>query len=92
MMYHACSKPGKNPSMQRAMLITESALQRPRLTQTRQEKTDVLALWSKWGKLSKGNSWVGRSETGGKCQYIPAIGGNRMAISPRKISLEHIVM
>lgn len=34
MMYQAWRRPGRKPSMQRRMLIRESAEQRPRLTQT----------------------------------------------------------
>jgi len=34
MMYQAWSTPGKTPRQQRAILMRESALQRPRFTQT----------------------------------------------------------
>ena len=54
MMYQACKRPGRYPSTQRAMLIKESALQRPRLIHT-------------------------------------AMGGKRMAITPRKISPQDMV-
>lgn len=40
MMYQACSRPGRNPRQQRAMLTRESTEQSPRLTQT---VTGVLA-------------------------------------------------
>lgn len=34
MMYQACSRPGMKPRQHNAMLMKESALQRPRLTHT----------------------------------------------------------
>lgn len=34
MMYQACRRPGRKPRQQSAMLMRESALQRPRFTQT----------------------------------------------------------
>jgi hypothetical protein len=54
-IHQACKRPGMNPSMQRQMLIRESAEQIPHLTQT-------------------------------------AMGGKRMAIRPRKMSVEHILL
>lgn len=54
-LHQACKRPGMNPSMQRQMLIRESAEQIPHLTQT-------------------------------------AMGGKRIAIRPRNMSVEHILM
>jgi len=34
MMYHACKRPGRKPSIQRQMLMRESAEQTPDLTHT----------------------------------------------------------
>lgn len=36
MMYQECRSPGTKPRIQRRMLMSESALQMPRLTQTEQ--------------------------------------------------------
>lgn len=42
MMYQACRRPGRKPRQQRARLMRPSALQTPRLTQT---KGRVRCIW-----------------------------------------------
>lgn len=77
-MYQACSRPGRKPRQHRARLINESALQRPRFTQT-------------VGGVGFGLVVVvfGKGEGGVGC--LPAMGGKRMAIMPRKMSELHIL-
>lgn len=65
--------------MQRRMLIRESAEQRPDLIQTRGECQRV---WREWGE----NRW--RLDC--RCD-LPAIGGKRMAIRPKKMSPQDIL-
>jgi hypothetical protein len=72
MMYHACRRPGRYPSMQRRMFSKESAVQRPDLIHTTQ-----------LGQYIEDKSiGIGEEKKGDE----PAIGGNRTARRPRKRS------
>lgn len=60
MMYQAWRRPGRKPSMQRRMLMRESAEQRPHFTQTVESKVLVerfqyqVRCWlRRWERISK---------------------------------------
>ena len=73
------------PSMQSPRLISESAVQRPRLIQTAvfgQEEVRRVR-WRDWEREGRGEVW-GEGD-------VPAMGGKRMAMRPRKMSLVHMI-
>ena len=92
MMYHACRRPGRKPSMHRQMLMRESAEQMPDLTHTVEQlvicpiETETLYQIENVGHLANGTT----SRNALWWRNVPAMGGNRMAISPRKRSDEHM--
>jgi len=92
MMYHACTRPGRKPRHSSARLISESALQTPRLTHTGKALPSAKeGLWFYNGGTRGAVGDEGRGDAGGeKC--VPAIGGKRMARRKRKQSVPHMVI